>query len=86
MLTGYREKITSDRKRVYHCAMCMDILYFLGYDIDEQLPLHSTISRTRQLHPATVFESIFNKTFALFVDKGMVRGHTQAMDLAPGLL
>ncbi|MCF0051670.1 hypothetical protein LXM25_16495 [Dyadobacter sp. LJ53] len=34
----------------------MDILYFLGYNIDEQLPWHSTISRTRQLYPATVFD------------------------------
>ncbi|WP_449439045.1 transposase [Pedobacter steynii] len=39
MLTGYLENITSDRKLVEHCAMRMDILYFLGYDIDEELPL-----------------------------------------------
>ena len=83
MLTGYLENITSDRKLVEHCAMRMDILYFLGYDIDEPLPWHSTISRTRQLYPATVFESLFNKVFTLCVDKGMVSGHTQAMDSAP---
>lgn len=51
MLTGYLENITSNRKLVEHCAMHMDILYFVGYDIDEQLPWHSTISQTRQLHP-----------------------------------
>jgi hypothetical protein len=28
----------------------LDILFFLGYDIDEPLPWHSTISRTRQLY------------------------------------
>ncbi|WP_051350181.1 IS1182 family transposase [Dyadobacter alkalitolerans] len=82
-LTGYLENITSDRKLVEHCSMRMDILYFLGYDIDEQLPWHSTISRTRQLYPAAVFESLFNKVFTLCVDKGMVSGHTQAMDSAP---
>jgi len=38
MLTGYLENITSDRKLIEHCAMRMDILYFLGYDIDEPLP------------------------------------------------
>ncbi|WP_157486809.1 IS1182 family transposase [Dyadobacter alkalitolerans] len=83
MLTGYLENITSDRKLVDHCSMRMDILYFLGYDIDEQLPWHSTISRTRQLYPTAVFESLFNKVFTLCVDKGMVSGHTQAMDSAP---
>ncbi|WP_138477054.1 transposase [Dyadobacter bucti] len=74
MLVGYLENITSDRKLVDHCSMRMDIPYFLGFDIDEQLPWHSTISRTRQLYPATVFDSLFNKIFALCVDKGMVSG------------
>jgi transposase len=83
MLTGYLENITSDRKLVEHCSMRMDILYFLGYDIDEQLPWHSTISRTRQLYPNTVFETLFNKVFSLCVQKGMVSGHTQVMDSAP---
>ena len=64
--------------------MRMDILYFIGYDIDEPLPWHSTVSRTRQLYPATIFESLFNKVFALCVDKGMVSGHTQAMDRGGG--
>ena len=83
MLTGYLENITSDRKLVEHCAMRMDILYFLGYDIDEQLPWHSTISRTRQLYPDDVFETLFNKVFIMCVQKGMVSGHTQAIDSAP---
>jgi transposase len=83
VLTGYLENITSDRKLVEHCAMRMDILYFLGYDIDEQLPWHSTISRTRQLYPDAVFETLFNKVFAMCVQKGMVSGHTQAIDSAP---
>jgi len=82
MLTGYLENISSDRKLIEHCAMRMDILYFLGYDIDEPLPWHSTISRTSQLYPAAVFEGLFNNIFALCVDKGMVSGHTQAMDSA----
>jgi transposase len=80
MLTGYLENIKSDRKLVEHCSMRMDILYFLGYDIDEQLPWHSTISRTRHLYPTAFFEGLFNKVFSMCVDKGMVSGHTQAMD------
>lgn len=83
MLTGYLENITSDRRLIDHCAMRMDILYFIGYDIDETLPWHSTVSRTRQLYPASLFESLFNKVFSMCVDKGMVAGHTQAIDSAP---
>jgi hypothetical protein len=82
-LTGYLENITSDRKLLEHCSMRMDVLYFLGFDIDEELPWHSTISRTRQLYPIALFETLFNKVFTLCVNSGMVSGHTQAVDSAP---
>jgi len=83
LLTGYLENITSDRKLVEHCSMRIDVLYFLGFDIDEELPWHSTISRTRQLYPIALFETLFNKVFELCVAAGMVSGHTQAVDSAP---
>ena len=82
-LVGYLENIISDRKLIDHCSLRMDILYFMGYDIDEELPWHSTISRTRQLFPEAVFEEVFTKVLAMCVEKGMVSGHTQAIDSAP---
>jgi len=42
-LVGYLENIISDRKLIAHCSMRLDILYFMGYDIDEELPWHTTI-------------------------------------------
>ena len=66
-----------------HCSMRLDILYFLDYDIDEELPWHSTISRTRQLFPESIFEDVFSKVLLLCVEKGMVSGHTQTIDSAP---
>lgn len=81
-LVGFLENIISDRKLVDHCSMRLDILFFLDHDIDEELPWHSTISRTRQLFPEHVFEEVFNKIFSLCVDKGMVAGHTQTIDSA----
>lgn len=50
-LVGYLENIISDHKLISHCSMRLDILYFLSYDINEELPWHSTISCTRQLFP-----------------------------------
>ncbi len=82
-LVGYLENIVGDRKLIDHCSMRLDILYFLDYDIDEVLPWHSTISRTRQLFPEDVFESVFTQVFELCVGAGMVSGHTQAIDSAP---
>ena len=82
-LVGYLENIISDRALIEHCGMRLDILYFLGYDIDEPLPWHSTVSRTRQLYPEKVFEQVFTRILTMCVDKGMVSGHTQAIDSAP---
>ena len=82
-LVGYLENIISDRNLIQHSSMRLDILYFLGYDIDEELPWHSTISRTRQLYPESVFEEVFTRVLRMCVDKGMVSGHTQAIDSAP---
>lgn len=82
-MVGYLENIISDRELITHSSMRLDILYFLGYDIDEQLPWHSTISRTRQLYPESIFEEMFTKILTMCVGKGMVSGHTQAIDSAP---
>lgn len=82
-LVGYLENIVSDRKLIEHCSLRLDLLYFLGYQLDEPLPWHSTVSRTRQLYPEALFESLFDKVFSLCVEKGMVAGHIQAIDSAP---
>ena len=82
-LIGYLENIISDRQLISHCSMRLDILYFLNYDIDDDFPWHSTISRTRQLYPESVFEDVFTKILSMCVEKGMVSGHTQAIDSAP---
>jgi transposase len=83
MLVGYLENISSDRQLLNHCAMRLDILFFLGYDIDEPLPWHSTLSRTRALLPDQVFTEAFECILSLCVEAGMVRGFTQAIDSAP---
>ncbi|SMB99637.1 hypothetical protein SAMN00120144_3714 [Hymenobacter roseosalivarius DSM 11622] len=83
LLVGRLENLVSDRRLVEHCALRLDILYFLGYEVDEELPWHSTLSRTRQLYPAAVFEHLFDHVFAQCVAQGLVAGDTQAVDSAP---
>ena len=83
VLVGRLENIASDRRLGEHCALRLDILYFLGYEVDEDLPWHSTISRTRQLYPAAVFEHLFDQVFAQCVAAGLVAGDTQTVDSAP---
>ncbi|HEX8326030.1 MAG TPA: IS1182 family transposase [Hymenobacter sp.] len=83
VLVGRLENLVSDRRLVEHCALRLDILYFLGYEVDEELPWHSTVSRTRQRLPAVVFERLFDHVFAQCVARGLVAGDTQAVDSAP---
>lgn len=82
MLVSRLENLVSDRRLVEHCSLRLDILYFLGYEVDEDLPWHSTISRTRQLFPAAIFEHLFDHVLAQCVAVGLVTGHTQAVGSA----
>ncbi|MEE6188163.1 transposase, partial [Niabella digestorum] len=79
---GYLNNINSDRALLRYCADSLSIRLFLGYDLDEELPWHSTISRTRQLFGEEVFLSLFQKVLSLCVQKGMVRGKRQCVDSA----
>jgi transposase len=78
MLVAHLENISSDRKLLEHCSLRLDILYFLGYHLDEPLPFHSILSRTRQL----LCKEVFERVFSLSVAKGMVSGRKQCIDSA----
>lgn len=80
MLVGYMENLASDRRIINTSAMRLDILYFIGYDIDEPLPWHSTLSRTRQLYGEDIFKELFKAVLKQCIEKGMVSGRRQAVD------
>lgn len=82
LMVGYLNNIQSDRALIDFCSNRLDIRLFLHYDIDEALPWHSTISRTRSLYGEAVFLQLFQKVLALCVSKGMVKGKRQAIDSA----
>lgn len=79
-LLGYFNNITSDRGLCRYCTDSISARWFLGYDIDERLPVHSTLSRTRQLFGTELFEEVFCLVLGLCVDAGLVEGKRQAFD------
>jgi len=81
-MVGYLNNINSDRRLIEYCSNCLDLRLFMRYDIDESLPWHSTISRTRQLFGEEVFLNLFRRVLSLCVQKGMIRGKRQAIDSA----
>ena len=80
ILIGYLENLGSDRRIINTVSMRMDMLYFIGHDLDEPLPWHSTLSRTRQLYGEEVFKQLFKQVLKQCIDKGMVAGKRQAID------
>jgi transposase len=80
ILIGYLENLASDRRIVTTVSMRLDMLFFIGYDIDEPLPWHSTLSRTRQLYGESLFKELFRQVLKQCIDRGMVAGRRQAMD------
>jgi len=83
MLIGYLENLGSDRRIINTVSLRLDMLFFIGYDIDESLPWHSTLSRTRQLYGEEVFKQLFKDVLKQCIDKGMVAGRRQVMDSVP---
>lgn len=81
-ISSYLNNINSDRRLIEFCSNCLDVRLYLKYDLDEQLPWHSTISRTRQLYGEEIFMQLFKKVLSLCVEQGMVRGKRQAIDSA----
>jgi transposase len=82
ILIGYLENLSSDRRIIDSVTMRMDQLYFIGYDLGEPLPWHSTLSRTRQLYGEGIFLQLFKQVLKQCIDKGMVAGKRQAIDSA----
>ena len=82
LLVGYLNNINSDRALLRYCSDSLSIRLFLGYDLEEELPWHSTISRTRQLFGEEIFLCLFQKVLSMCVQKGMVRGKRQCVDSA----
>ena len=82
-LVGYLENIISDRRLIEHASMRLDIMFFINHDIDDELPWHSTISRTRDMFPDVLFTELFERVLAMCINKGLVAGKTQAIDSAP---
>lgn len=81
-LLGYFNNITSDRALIRFCNDSLSARWFIGYDIDELLPVHSTLSRSRSLFGEHIYEQVFTEVLALCVDAGLVEGKRQAVDSA----
>jgi transposase len=76
LLTGFLYGIESERRIEQEIQVNVAYRWFLGLDLDERVPDHSTISqlRRRKLKGTDLFRKIFERVLSICVDKGLVDG------------
>ena len=76
MLLGYLYGIDSERRLEQEVQVNIAYRWFLGIDLDEQVPDHSTFSqlRRRKFNGTTLFDDIFEEVVRLCIDKGLITG------------
>jgi hypothetical protein len=52
----------------------LSIRWYLGYDFDERLPHHSSLSRIRQRYGLEVFRAFFDEIVVRCIEAGLVWG------------
>jgi len=82
LLLGFLYGIPSERQIKQRCADSNAFRWYLGIDLDEQVPGHSTISQLRRRKPSfrKVFRRLFEKAVRQCKEKGLVSGGLMATD------
>ena len=76
MLLGYLYGIDSERRLEQEVQVNIAYRWFLGINLDEPVPDHSTFSqlRRRKFNGTTLFEDVFEQVVRLCIEKGLITG------------
>lgn len=80
LLVGYFEGIDSERGIAWRIADSLALRSFLGYDITQAPPDHSTISRTRRLIDVETHQAVFTWVLQALGCEGLIDGKTLGVD------
>ena len=64
-IIGYFFGVNSERKLFQEIQVNMAYRWYIGYDIDEPIPHHSIMTKSRYRFPKSVFSSLFKNYFSL---------------------
>ena len=76
----FYENIKSERLLMRQLPLRMDWLWFCGYDIDDNTPNHSVLSKARARWGTEVFEQFFINVLDQCIAAGLVDGETVHID------
>jgi len=80
LMVGYFEGIDSERGIAWRCEDSLALRSFLGHDLDEPTPDHSSLSRIRQRIDVETHQEIFTWVLKVLVCEKMIFGKTIGID------
>ena len=80
LLIGFFEGIDSERGIAWRLADSITLLDFLGFELSDATPDHSTISRTRRLIGLEAHGAVFTWVLQMLAKAGLLQGKTLGID------
>jgi transposase len=80
MFLLFYENVNSERALMRQLPLRLDWLWFCGYDLDEDTPDHSVLSKARKRWGPEVFEQFFMNILEQCINTGLVDGETIHID------
>jgi len=80
LLVGYLFDIRSERKLVEEISLNLAYRWYIGYDLDEEVPNHSVFSKARVRFGKKLFVDIFEKILVKCIELGLVSSEGMLID------
>ena len=80
LLVGYFEGLDSQRGIAWRCADSLALKRFLGYQLTDATPEHSSLTKVRQRLPESVHERVFAFVLSIAETKKLLKGKTVGVD------
>lgn len=80
LFVGYFEGIESERGLEWRCADSLSLRSFLGVQVQERVPDHSSLSRMRTRLDGAVYDEVFRLVLGIVEAKGLLRGKVAGVD------
>jgi transposase len=80
LFVGYFEGLTAQRAIAWKCADSLSVRMFIGLEVTEAAPDHSSLTRIRQRLPLEVHLQAFQWVLEVAAAKGLLRGKVLAID------
>jgi transposase len=80
LMVGYFEGIDSERGIAWRASDSLSIRSFVRIALDETVPDHSTISRTRRLIDVETHQAVFQWVLHVLAERNLLKGNTIGVD------